>query len=373
MDQDVDVDQIIRQRYFDEGSANYLDSSGRLRDFFEGAIPEEKIIDVISQDDVYSLHKQFKKGQRNVSYSNFWRYRFECDLIDVRHLAEYNDNVNYLFTCIDTFTRYAFVRLMESKHGSCAVEAFKSILEEAGTPPVILVMDRGSEFYNDEFKIFCERMGIRYYPPDSSTHAAYIERFNRTFQGIIYKFLTRHQTRRYISIKHRGEDFSTMPFFMTTYNNSHHRMIGTTPAIAEKYKSTHLEIMKKMSEYRSKIKKKQPKFAVGDTVRIQRLKGKFDRGYDEQTTEEIFRIYKIKRNMPIPMYILCDYDKTEKLKGAFYANELVKVNVRDKSFNIEKVLKKKRVGGVTKLFVKWRGWPERYNSWIDEGDVTQVF
>lgn len=368
-----DLEEKIRTEYFHPGHPLYLASLKKIYDFYEGRVPEEKIVDAISNYDSYSLHKEFKRGQRNISYSNFRRNRFECDLVDVRHLAEYNDNVNYLFTCIDTFTRFAFVRLLESKHGACAVKALDSILYEAEKPPLTLVMDRGSEFFNDEFKAYCESKGIKYYPPDSSTHGAYIERFNRTLQGIIYRHLTNFETRRFISVNHNNVEVSMMPHFIATYNNSHHRMIGTTPAIAEMDFSTHMDIMKKMSEYRDGVKKRKPKLRVGDTVRIKKISGKFGRGYDEQATQEVFRIYKIKTNMPIPMYVLSDYNGEEKIKGSFYANELVKVNASKMEFKIEAVLKKRVKGGIKQLFVKWKGWPDKYNSWINDSDVSQVY
>lgn len=368
----MDFKEHLRYNYFKEGHPLYLASLKKIYQYYEGQIPEEDIVDVISSHDPYSIHKEYKKGQRNVSYSNFKRYQFQCDLIDVRHLAEYNDNVNYIFTCIDTFTRFPFVRLLESKHGYCAVKAFQSILEEAETPPLTLVMDRGSEFYNDEFQSFCESMGIKYFPPDSSSHGAYIERFNRTLQGIIYKHMTLHETYRYITLEDKGNVYNMMPYFLATYYNSYHRMIGTTPAIAEEDESTHLEIRKRMSEYRNKVKKKKIKFQVGDKVRIKKLSGKFSRGYEEQSNEEIFRIHKIKTNMPIPMYVLSDYDGTEVIRGSFYSNELVKMNEKE-DFKIERVLRRRKRNGVNELFVKWKGWPDKYNQWISEDDVTQRY
>ena len=366
-------EELIRTNYFDKSHPTYFASANKVFEFYERKFPLDQVTEVLSKYDSYSLHKEFRKGQRNISYSNFKRYRFECDLVDVRHLAKYNDGVNYLFTCIDTFTRYAFVRLMESKHASCAVRAFQSILEEAEVPPITLAMDRGTEFTNQDFQTFCDSKGIKYYPPDSYGHCAYIERFNRTLQGIIYRHLTMFETNRFITHNDGEHEFHMMPFFLTNYNNSHHRMIGTTPAIAENDDSTHLGIIKNMSEYRSKVKKAKIKFNIGDLVRLKKIEGKFNRGYDHQATREYFRVHAIKQNMPIPMYILSNFSGDEILKGSFYANELVKIDSEDRVDKIEKVLKKQTVNGVKQIFVKWLGWPDKYNQWINESEVTQVF
>ena len=48
--------------------------------------------------------------------------------------------------------------------------------------------------------------------------------------------------------------------------------------------------------------------------------------------------------------------------GIFYEKELQKAG--QKEFRIEKVIKKK--GG--KLFVKWKGYDDSFNSWIDKKD-----
>ena len=52
-----------------------------------------------------------------------------------------------------------------------------------------------------------------------------------------------------------------------------------------------------------------------------------------------------------------------KLKGSFYEKELQKTD--QKEFRIEKVIKKKE----NKLFVKWKGYDNSLNSWINKKDI----
>ena len=48
------------------------------------------------------------------------------------------------------------------------------------------------------------------------------------------------------------------------------------------------------------------------------------------------------------------------LQGTFYTCNLQKVQVAKATyFRVEKVLK-------DKLFVKWKGYPSKYNSWINK-------
>ena len=50
--------------------------------------------------------------------------------------------------------------------------------------------------------------------------------------------------------------------------------------------------------------------------------------------------------------------------GTFYENELQ--GTSQKKFRIEKVLKKKGV----RLYVKWKGYDNSFNSWIDKKDIV---
>ena len=53
----------------------------------------------------------------------------------------------------------------------------------------------------------------------------------------------------------------------------------------------------------------------------------------------------------------------EKITGSFYEKELQKTN--QKEFRIEKVLKRKG----DKLYVKWKGYDNRFNIWINKKDL----
>ena len=74
---------------------------------------------------------------------------------------------------------------------------------------------------------------------------------------------------------------------------------------------------------------------------------------------------KIKNTLPWT-YVLNDLHG-EEIIGTFYANELQKTN--QKEFRIEKVLMKKG----DKLYVKWKGYDNLFNSWIDKKDLAQLY
>ena len=79
-------------------------------------------------------------------------------------------------------------------------------------------------------------------------------------------------------------------------------------------------------------------------------------------SEEIFVISKIKNTVPWT-YVIND-SIGEEITGSFYYKELQKTN--QKEFRIQKILKRKG----DKLYVKWKGYDNRFHSWIDKKDLV---
>ena len=69
-----------------------------------------------------------------------------------------------------------------------------------------------------------------------------------------------------------------------------------------------------------------------------------------------------KNTVPCP-YMINDLNG-EEIIGTFYEKELQKTN--QEQFRIEKVIKKKG----NKLYVKWKGYDNSFNSWIDKKDLV---
>ena len=107
-----------------------------------------------------------------------------------------------------------------------------------------------------------------------------------------------------------------------------------------------------------------PKFSVGDKVRISKKKKTFEKGYTTRWTEEIFTIVEVRRTQP-PMYEIADLNG-EEIKGTFYEPELQKTS--QELFRIEKVIKR----GKTKSLVKCKGYSDDFNSWVDNKDIVNI-
>ena len=106
--------------------------------------------------------------------------------------------------------------------------------------------------------------------------------------------------------------------------------------------------------FKKEINNKDPKFKIGDYVRISKYKNIFAKGYMRNWSEEVFISSKIKNRVPW-IYIINDLNG-EEIIGTFYEKELQKTN--QKEFRIEKVIKRKS----DELYVKWKGYDNSFNS-----------
>ena len=115
-------------------------------------------------------------------------------------------------------------------------------------------------------------------------------------------------------------------------------------------------------DFKKIVHDKNSKSKVADHVRISKCKNIFAKGYTPNSSEEVFVIKKVKNTVPWT-YVINDLNG-EEIIGTFYEKELQKTN--QKEFRIEKVIKRKG----DKLYVKWKGYDNSFNSWIDKKDLV---
>ena len=112
------------------------------------------------------------------------------------------------------------------------------------------------------------------------------------------------------------------------YNNTYHRTIKMKTVDVKD--NTYIDFKKEVND-------KDPKFKVGDNVRISKYKNIFAKRYTPNCSEEVFVIKKVKNTVPWT-YVINDLNG-EGIIGTFYEKELQKTN--QKKIRIEKVPKKK--------------------------------
>ena len=185
------------------------------------------------------------------------------------------------------------------------------------------------------------------YSTNNEGKSVIAERFIRTLRNKVYKYMTSISKKVYID---------KLDNIVKKFNNTYQTSIKMKPVDVKD--NTYIDFEKESND-------KDPKYKVGHHVRISKDKNIFAKGYMPNWSEEIFIIKKIENTVPWT-YVLNDLNDLngEESIGTFYENELQKTNQNE--FRIEKTLKKKG----DKLYVKWKGYDNSYNSWIDKKDIV---
>lgn len=102
---------------------------------------------VLEHSDAYNYHREFHDTRNtNPMYIYARREHVELDLADMTWVAQENDDVRYLLTCIDGFTRRAWLVPMKRKDGATTLQAIKHLVEnEMGDPPKKFYFDHGKD------------------------------------------------------------------------------------------------------------------------------------------------------------------------------------------------------------------------------------
>jgi len=272
---------------------------------------------------------------------------WQIDLVEMHKFARENKGFNYILTGIDVFSKFAFAVPVKNKTGRDVSAAFQKVLSDMKRTPKNVQSDLGKEFYNSIFQDLMKTYSINHYSTFSNQKSFFCERLNRTLKEIMYKEFTVHGSYKWLNL---------LPKVVSFYNNRVHRTIGMKPADVRKKDEKYL--LKNIYQIKPG-KKVVPKFKVGDVVRVSKQKTVFTKGYTQSWSNEQFTIKKVQMTIP-PTYLLKDYQGNPVL-GGFYEQELQKSTLKGVYF-IEKVIK--RSG--KKIFVKWLGFDDTHNSWIND-------
>ena len=183
----------------------------------------------------------------------------------------------------------------------------------------------------------------------SKQKAMIVKRFNKTLKTHMWHVFTRHGSYKWIDI---------LQDLVDSYNQTKHSAIGMAPINVDPYDNAlqHAQYVKTPDRVRFK-------FHVGDYVWISKVKGTFDKGYKPNWSEEVFTVAEQKKTVP-PTYKLQDFDNII-INGSFYKPKLQKIE-KPERYQVEWIVKTQTTkGGKKQYLVKWLGYPESSNSWVD--------
>ena len=112
------------------------------------------------------------------------------------------------------------------------------------------------------------------------------------------------------------------------YNNAYHRIIKMKPVdVKDNTYTDSLELHSMELHSNKEVNDKDPKFKVGDHVRISKHKNIFAKGYTPNWSEKLFVIKKVKNTVPWSSVI--NNLNGDEIIGTFYEKGLQKTNQQE--------------------------------------------
>lgn len=236
-------------------------------------------IDDTWQADLYMFYRakgtekdhdyNFRKPSKTTTEDNIYK-----------RITRLNSGYRYILNVIDTFSKFVWSLPLKNKSGKEVCEAFSKIFS-LGRKPKKLQVDKGKEFYNKDMKQLLDEKDIEMYSTFTDKKASIIERFNRTLgdklKPIIYQNIPWVER---------------LPEIIQTYNNTYHRTIKMKPSeVNKKNENTLLNTV-----YCHAFTDKEPRFEVGDRVRLSTSLFTFKNKFHTNWSKEIFTIRSVQRD-----------------------------------------------------------------------------
>ena len=306
--------------------------------------------------DTYTKYRPARRNfKRNPVIAGHIDEQWQGDLAEVGNLASYNDGIRYVLILIDVVSKHVWVEPLKSKNGPTVLAAFKKIFGRIDRKPKKIQTDDGKEFWFSGLQKYFEEEGIKFFTLKSDKKAAIAERMVRTLKEKLWRYMHEKNTKRYIDV---------LQDLVSSYNDTYHKALGMAPS--EVNTSNEGLILRRLYGKAWSARTKRLSLKKGDLVRISGVKGVFKKGYMGNWTEEIFVVDRVIVGKPYNLLKLKDFDN-HVIEGSFYEYEVQLVR-KDLGgyWKVEKVLKERKYHGKKQYYVKWLGYPDSMNSWVDD-------
>ena len=274
------------------------------------------------------------------------------DLVDMTQYSKMNRGYKYIFTNIDVFSKIAYAYPIKSKKIQDIKPCFEKIFKN--DKPKYIWSDKEPAFLSKEIQMFFKDNNVKIYHTNSHLKAVIVERFNRSLRELMMKEFVKNSNTVWYNI---------LPKLIKIYNNRYHSTIKMKPTEVNKSNEKYI----KENIYTYDKTSKNPKYKINDLVRISlKRRDVFDKPSGNiKWSEELFKIHSINKSNVIT-YKIKDLND-EIIEGIFYERELQKSKNISQVYIIEKIIRKKQ----NKYLVKWRGYSNDFNSWIDKDDIIK--
>ncbi len=258
------MSELMKKVYYNPSDPGSLEGKEWLKhgvlQEYRVALKDKDVTDWLAAQDAYTLHRTAHvKYKRNRVVVFGKDVHFQADLVDMSPHSKENDNIKFLLTCIDIFSKYAWARPLKNKMGKKVTKAFKSILKENRVP--------------QKLHQLMKKYNVHHFATASDIKASVIECFNQTLRDRSSWFLTAVNSKCYYDI---------LQDLIDEYNASYHKSIKMRPL--DVHKENKADVFNKSV---GRMPKDAPifRYKIGDVVRVSKVRNVFSKGYEQNYTE----------------------------------------------------------------------------------------
>lgn len=311
-----------------------------------------KCQEFLKSQPVYTRHRPARRNyKRNKIEASVPGDVVQVDIWDLQRFKDYNTK-SYVLLSYDTFSKYLQgVGLTDRKPGTVR-HGLESLIDESPFNWRSIYWDKEGAFVSRQIQSFLKDQNIHNYTTKSRVKAPGVERSIRTLRTLLQRRMEASESAQWVK---------QLPKLIASYNKRCHSTTKQPPDLLarEPWKA------KPVSPEKPVTSKKGFKLPpVGSYVRLNRLRGLFEKEASSTWTEEVFKVTRHKTSSPIPLIYIEDLSG-DQIQGGLYPEEYQPVSWDGKK-KIDKILKERKLKGKSKEYlVSYYGWPPKFNAWID--------
>jgi hypothetical protein len=310
-------------------------------------VTREKVKAFLASQPIYARHKPARRNYpRNTIDASYPGHVVQVDIMDMQRLKAFNDH-SYVLLAYDTFSKLLQGIPLKDREASTVDKGLQTLIDGSPFAWTTIYWDKEGSFLSRKVQAMLKTRNIHNYTTKSVVKAPGVERAIRTLRTLLQRRFEASN-----SLKWEKE----LPKIIANYNKRKHSTTKQPPNLLARQPWLPHSV-----KHQQKQARELP--PIGSLVRLNRLRGTFDKEASDTWTEEVFRVVRHNKSMAIPLIYVEDLDG-ERIEGGLYPEEYQQVTWDGKR-QVDKIIKERKLKGKPReYFVSYRGWPPKFNQWI---------
>ena len=236
----------------------------------------------------YQLLKETKNLKSKTGHIVAFRINeiWQIDIYDLSRYEKSNKGYQYMFACLDVFTRYAYIIPMKNKDIDSTTKALKEILLQNKTGPNLIISDNDASFLGDTFQKLLTQNNIHHSPNAVGDHNALgiIDNYAKRIKRIL--------TAQFLETKKKNW-IDNIQVIVRMYNRSPHSSLGGfSPMEVMSEQPDINQYIFIINSIKSDSNASISDIVIGDLVRI-RLTDGFRKGTDPRFSDKVHSVIEV--------------------------------------------------------------------------------